>query len=148
MMTAELDRSATPATGADPAQPIVFYDGVCGLCDRTVQTLLRWDRRGRLKFAPLQGETARERLGAEAAAELKTLILVDAHGEFRRSSAVVRILGHLGGGYRVLGGLFWLIPRPLRDFGYNFVAARRYRWFGQFDACRLPKPNERERFLP
>jgi len=149
MMTAEL---APPATSAaetsDPAQPIVFFDGTCGLCDRTVQRLLKWDRRGRLKFAPLQGETARQRLGEAAASELKTLILVDRRGESRRSSAVVRILGHVGGMARILGGLLWLIPRPLRDFGYNFVAARRYRWFGQVDACRLPKPHERERFLP
>ena len=149
MMTAELERPAQPAAETpDPAQPIVFFDGTCGLCDRTVQTVLKWDRRGRLKFAPLQGETARQRLGEAAASELKTLILVDDKGEFRRSSAVVRILRHVGGMATILGGLLWLIPRPLRDFGYNFVAARRYSWFGQVDACRLLKPHERERFLP
>jgi predicted DCC family thiol-disulfide oxidoreductase YuxK len=146
-MTTETGQPTATQT-LDSAQPIVFFDGTCGLCDRTVQSLLNRDRHGRLKFAPLQGETARHRLGEEAARELKTLILVDGTGESRRSSAVVRILNHLGGGYKILGGLLWLIPRPLRDFGYNFVAARRYRWFGHVDACRLPKPHERERFLP
>lgn len=148
-MTAELEQpTRTASSPPASSEPIVFYDGVCGLCDRTVQRLLNWDRHGRLKFAPLQGDTARQRLGEAVARELKTLVLVDANGEFRRSSAVVRILNHLGGRYRILGGMLWVIPRPLRDFAYNFVGARRYRWFGQVDACRLPKPDERERFLP
>lgn len=127
--------------------PIVFFDGVCGLCDQTVKRLLRLDRRQRLLFAPLQGETAQRLLQTGDIQELKSLVVYDRYGTSRYSTAVVRILWHLGGLYRVLSGCLWLIPAPIRNWGYRFVAARRYRWFGKHDACRLPAPGERERFL-
>lgn len=128
--------------------PIVFFDGVCGLCDQTVKRLLRLDTRQKLRFAPLQGETAGQLLEVADIQELKSLVVYDERGISRCSSAVVRILWHLGGLYCVLSLLLWLIPSPIRNWGYRFVAARRYKWFGKHDACRLPLPGERERFLP
>lgn len=128
--------------------PIVFFDGVCGLCDHTVKRLLKLDSRHRMLFAPLQGETAAQLLPPVDIQELKSLVVCDRHGVARCSTAVVRILWHLGGLYRVLSCLLWLIPSPIRNWGYRFVAARRYHWFGKHDACRLPLPGERERFLP
>ena len=65
----------------------------------------------------------------------------------RRSSAVVGLLRQLGGPWRVVGTLLWLVPRPLRDVGYRVVARSRYRIFGRQDTCRVPTPWERERFL-
>lgn len=136
-------------TDVDAAQhPIVFFDGVCGLCDHTVKRLLRLDSRHTLRFAPLQGATAGQLLETADVKELKSLVVYDQHGTARYSTAVVRILWHLGGLYRVLSYSLWLIPRPIRNLGYRFVAARRYRWFGKHDACRLPQPGEQERFLP
>ena len=128
--------------------PIVFFDGVCGLCDQTVKWLLRLDTRRRLMFAPLQGETAKQLLDATDIQELKSLVVYDVQGASRCSTAVVRILWHLGGLYRIPSCLLWVIPSPIRNWGYRFVAARRYRWFGKHDACRLPAPGEREQFLP
>ena len=128
-------------------QLIVFFDGVCGLCNATVDLLLRADRHHRLLFAPLQGETAHARLGLPADAPLDTLVLLDAHGRHDRSSAVLRIAHHLGGPWRVLV-VFRLVPRPVRDAVYRFIARHRYAWFGQRAACRLPTPAERDRFLP
>lgn len=128
--------------------PIVFFDGVCGLCDRAVKRLLKMDGRRVLRFAPLQGETAHELLAAQDTQDLKSMIVYDGRGAARYSTAVVRILWHVGGFWRFLSYCLWLIPKPIRDFGYRFVAHRRYRWFGKTEACRLPQPGERELFLP
>lgn len=128
--------------------PIVFFDGVCGLCDHTVKRLLKLDKSGKLRFAPLQGETAQELLPAADIQELKSLVICDRFGIARHSSAVVRILWHVGGFCRFLSYCLWLIPRPLRNWGYKFVASQRYKWFGKADACRLPQKGEAERFLP
>lgn len=129
---------------------IVFYDGVCGLCDRTVQFLLKRDTAQRLKFAPLQGEIAKRR--ADLPADLKSIVFVTNHGTtqeqlYFRSDAVLQILNQLGGFWRVVSWLR-IIPRPLRDAIYNAIAQRRYRWFGKFDVCRVPSPEIRARFLP
>jgi predicted DCC family thiol-disulfide oxidoreductase YuxK len=129
-------------------QPIVFFDGVCALCNHAVQTLLKIDRRHRLKFAPLQGETAIVELPEADRRELKTLVIRDHRGVARYSTAVVRILWQIGGIWSFFGTCLWLIPSPIRNWGYRFVSARRYKWFGKYESCRLPKPGERERFLP
>ncbi|HEX4955082.1 MAG TPA: DCC1-like thiol-disulfide oxidoreductase family protein [Thermoanaerobaculia bacterium] len=136
-----------------PGRHLLLYDGVCGLCDRSVQFCLAHDQAGRFLYAPLQGETARE-LAARLPlpADLETVVLITDPGTpgervHLKSDAFVALLRHLGGIWRVLS---WLrvIPRPLRDAAYDFVAARRYRWFGRFDTCRLPAPGTAERFLP
>lgn len=134
-------------TAVTAATPIVFFDGVCGLCNSSVDFVLRYDRHGRLKFAPLQGETAERLLPTADRENLGSLVLWDDGQMFRRSSAVVRILWQLGPAWRVLGWLIWLIPQPLRNAGYRLVAALRYRLFGKKETCRLPSPDERSRFL-
>jgi predicted DCC family thiol-disulfide oxidoreductase YuxK len=119
---------------------------------------MRWlldaDRRRVLRFAPLQGETARDVLARHPGSDdtLSTVVYVRdfrAPGErvFRRSAAALAILEDLGGGYRALA---WLrvIPRPIRDALYDFVADRRYRWFGTLPSCRLPDGSAEARFLP
>jgi predicted DCC family thiol-disulfide oxidoreductase YuxK len=131
-----------------PAPPVVVYfDGVCGLCNRFVDLLLRQDRKGRLLFAPLQGETARARLPGLLSAGLDTVVLVDASGTHTRSEAILRTLTALGGLWR-LAGLLRLVPRGWRDGLYDAITRRRYRWFGKRPDCRLPTAEERTRFLP
>lgn len=129
---------------------LVFYDGVCGLCDRSVRFLLKRDRQKSLRFAPLQGETARRR--ADLPTELRSVIFItqpDTPEEavHYRSEAALRLLDHVGGFWRIVS---WLrvIPRPLRDWVYDGIAGRRYRWFGRFDACRVPPAAWQHRFLP
>ena len=132
----------------------VLYDGVCGLCDRTVAWLLRHDRRGALRFAPLQGEIAaavRAR-HPELPPLDATMVLVEApEGAAERvrvrSDAALAIVARLGGGWRLLAALGRLAPPPLRDLVYRFVARRRKRWFGELAACRVPTAAERARFL-
>ena len=148
-MRVTLEAPQTEPAIYDPAlHPVVFFDGVCGLCDALVNWLLRRDPSGVLRFAPLQGSTAARFLSPADTQDLRSFVMVDGAGVHRRSAAAVRTLWHLGGRYRVLAGLLWLIPRPLRELGYKAVARVRYRIFGKKDACRLPQPGENERFLP
>lgn len=130
----------------DETEAIVFFDGVCGLCDATVTFLARHDRRGVLKYAPLQGETAVRLLNADER-DLNSLAFRHHGRTWRHSAAVVRIFWTVGGWWRILAALLWLVPRPLRDLGYRCVAKIRYRLFGRHETCRLPSPEERSRFL-
>lgn len=134
--------------GFRPSHPIVFFDGVCGLCNRSVDFLLRRDSNAVFQFAPLQGETARTRFPFVSDESLQTIILLDEQGVHRRSTAVVRILWRLGGAWKIAAVMLWLIPKPVREIGYRLVAKFRYRLFGKREACRLPTPAERERLLP
>jgi predicted DCC family thiol-disulfide oxidoreductase YuxK len=135
------------------ARQLVLYDGVCGLCDRTVQFLLAEDRRGVLTFAPLQGETAAAvRRRWPALAGVDSLVYARDEGAlgeriFVRSRAVAEVLAALGGFWRAAAWPLALVPRPLADRAYDFVARNRYDWFGRFDACKLPTPEERARFV-
>ncbi len=128
--------------------PILFFDGVCGLCNRFVDFVLRADRRRTLRFAPLQGETARQYGIPRPPDPLDwSLLYLDEHGLHDQSDATLEVLRRLGGGWRV-ASLLRLVPRPVRNRAYRFVARRRYRWFGRRPECRVPGPHERERFLP
>jgi predicted DCC family thiol-disulfide oxidoreductase YuxK len=152
--TEPLPASARPREPQDhdPAGAIetrlVFFDGVCGMCSRMVDFVLARDVRGRFRFAPLQGQTSRELLGAEASQSLDSVVLLTREGRYHKSEAVWRIMWSLGGIWRIPACLLRLVPRLMRDWGYTFVARRRYRWFGKKDACRLPTSAERARFLP
>ena len=148
------DRPAAPV--ADPAavpvdvaeHPVLFFDGVCGLCSEAVDFLIARDPAGVLRFAPLQGETAAAALPKVDTEALKYLVLLDGAGRSIRTAAVVRAVSHLGGRWRLAAWVLWLIPKPLRDAGYHLVTLVRYRVWGKKETCRLPTPEERGRFLP
>lgn len=129
-------------------RPILFFDGECGLCDASVNWFLTRDRRQILSFAPLQGKTAAKYLPSEAIESLESVVLFDKQGLHRRSSAIVRALGYLGGHYRLYSWLLWLIPKPIREVGYRVVARLRYRIFGKRESCRMPTQEERGRIFP
>ncbi len=136
-----------------PARRVVFYDGVCGFCDRSVSWLLARDPEGRFRFAALQGETAAELRARhpQLPRDLDTLVYVESEGGrervFLRSRAIFRLLAQLDPPWRWLAWLRWL-PRPLTDLGYRLFARIRYRVFGRLESCRLPTAEERARFLP
>ena len=152
--TSSDSQNAAAKSEADRPTNVVFFDGVCGLCNRFVDFVLSRDRRGAIRFAPLQGETA-ERVvsgkGRGASSETRsfdTIVWIDSsHREFVRSAAAVRVLWRLGGVWSLIGWLLWFIPRPLRDTGYRIISANRYRLFGKKETCRLPTPAEQARFL-
>jgi predicted DCC family thiol-disulfide oxidoreductase YuxK len=132
--------------------PVLLYDGLCGFCDRTVQLVLRFDRKGRIRFAPLQGEFARRVLASHPElASVDSLLLVEGEAAgipavHVRSEAFLRLGSHLGGVWRALA-ILALVPRPLRDRAYDVFARHRYRLFGRFPACKVPTPETRSRFI-
>ena len=128
--------------------PILFYDGHCGLCDHSVTFVLRRDRQSVFRFAQLQGQTAAQCLPSADVELLKSVVLCDALGTYRKSSAVVRILWWLGGRWKICSWLIWLVPRPIRNLGYAFISRTRYYFFGRYETCRLPTESERDRMLP
>ena len=127
---------------------VVYYDGLCGLCDRFVRFTLTRDRAHRYQFAPLQGDTARTRLPHLPNPEASSTVILEEEDTFRvRSDAALAVLTGLGGVWR-LAALLRIIPRPLRDTVYDLIAKHRHRWFDRREECRVPGPEERERFLP
>jgi predicted DCC family thiol-disulfide oxidoreductase YuxK len=134
-------------TSAEP--PIVLYDGVCGLCSKTVRFLIRRDREGVLRFAPLQGETAARlrEVHPEIPRTLESVVLVEDGRAWLRSKAFLRGARYLTRPWRWAWYLRWM-PGFLLDLGYRVIAAVRYRIWGKKDTCEIPAPEERARFLP
>lgn len=132
-------------------EQVILFDGVCALCDASVTFVLARDKDARFRFAPLQSDAARELLERSGALDrwgkLDGLILVDGGRVHEGSTAALRIARGLSWPWTWLGALGLVVPRAFRDAAYRFVAARRYRWFGRFDACQLPRPEHRGRFL-
>lgn len=129
---------------------MVLFDGVCNLCNASVNFMLDRDPSGRLRFASLQSATAVALLAAVHHAaprgEPESVLLVENGRVYDRSTAGLRIARHLRGAWRLLY-VFVVVPRPLRDLVYQFIARNRYRWFGRTEACRVPSPEVRARFL-
>jgi predicted DCC family thiol-disulfide oxidoreductase YuxK len=127
---------------------IIVFDAQCLLCSGWVKFIL--NRRGgkEIRFASMQGETGRQLLldaGLQPDA-LQTLLVVDGGRSWQHTAAIMRILDTLGWPWK-LAWIGWLVPGPLRDSAYRWVARRRYRIFGRSDACMLPPPGTAHRFL-
>jgi len=132
----------------ETAGPIVLFDGVCRFCDASVNWLIDHDPARNLRFAALQGVTGQRLLAhfGLPRGDFNTMVLVEAGRCWTRSTAVLRITRHLGRPWPLLAA-FLLTPPFIRDPLYELCAANRYRWFGTFDACRVPTPEMRARFL-
>ena len=128
--------------------PVVLFDGTCNLCNGAVQFVVRRDPRGRFRFAPLQSAVAQELLapGGGLAALPDSIVLVHQGRVRTKSGAALAIARGLRWPWPLLT-VFWLVPAPLRDFVYDWIARNRHRWFGRRDACMLPTPALRARFL-
>lgn len=132
---------------ADTQAPIVIFDGVCTLCNTSVDFIIRHDRSGRVRFCAFQSAAGRmllERHGITTAPD--TIYVVDGGHLYDRSDAVLRLARWLRWPWRVaVAG--HVLPRPLRDALYAVVAKNRYRWFGEKETCRIPTAEERARFV-
>lgn len=134
---------------AEPEEfPIVLFDGVCNLCNAAVNFLIDHDPHGRLKFGALQSAAAAPLLVRHGIRpdDLESFIFIDNGRVLRRSDAALRVAWTLGGAWRLLYP-FLLLPRPIRDALYDWIAANRYRWFGKRDTCRIPTPELKSRFI-
>jgi predicted DCC family thiol-disulfide oxidoreductase YuxK len=129
--------------------PLVLYDGTCGLCARSVRWILRHEVDHELRFAPLQGETtaALRATYPDLPHTIDTVVLIADGKAHLRSKAFLYLAKHLRAPWRWAHAVRWF-PGFLLDLGYRLIAAIRYRVWGKVDACELPAPEQRERFLP
>ncbi|MCB9027069.1 MAG: DUF393 domain-containing protein [Bdellovibrionaceae bacterium] len=126
---------------------ILFFDGVCGLCNRFVNIVIFYDKNHFYHFAPLQGETSKQLLPSNIIDNLNSIILWE-NGQIKeKSAAVFSIFKKLGGFWRLII-VFQILPLFLTDRIYDFIAKYRYNFFGKKEFCRIPTPKEREWFLP
>jgi len=127
---------------------IVLFDGVCNFCNGSVNFIIERDAKNYFKFAPLQSEIGRQYLdkfGIDKA-ETDSVILIEDEKAYTHSTAALKIAGRLPGIWSWLYG-FIVVPKPVRDFFYKLFAKNRYRLFGKQDACMMPTPEIRQRFL-
>lgn len=127
---------------------LLLFDGICHLCNGTVQWVLQHDPAGRISFCPIQSETGRQlyRQHGLDPEQPGTMLLITDRGVHARSDAALEIARLIGRPWSLLRA-FRLIPKRLRDGAYGLIAANRYRWFGRHDQCMLPRPEWRQRFL-
>ena len=127
---------------------IILFDGVCNFCNGAVNFIIERDKTGYFKFAPLQSEIG-EKLLAENGIDKSvtdSVVLIEDGQVYTYSTAALRVARKLSGAWSWLYG-FWIVPKFIRDFAYKLFAKNRYRMFGKQEACMLPTPDVRARFL-
>lgn len=129
-------------------QAVLLFDGVCNLCNASVNFVIDRDPQAYFRFAALQSEAGRALLEGQHlhGDYLDSIVLVEHGRVYTNSTAALRVARHLSGAWPLLA-VFLVVPRPVRDLVYGWVARNRYRWFGRRDTCRLPTPELRVRFL-
>lgn len=133
----------------EPNKKIILFDGVCNLCNGTVQFVIKRDKKGVFQFAALQGESGQALVKERGIdpAKVDSIILIDpGKAYYTKSTAALEIARDLGGVWR-LGTLFLWVPEGFRNIVYDFIARNRYRWFGKKDQCMVPEPELRTKFL-
>lgn len=146
-------RLAAKAMSETASISVVLYDGVCGLCNRLNQFLLKRDRHDHFRFASLQSEVATRLLKQHGtdAVDLDTVYVVVDYSQpterlLSRSDAIVHVLERLGGIWSLIA-VGKILPKVVRDTFYNAVAINRYRVFGKYDVCLMPEEKYKEKFL-
>jgi predicted DCC family thiol-disulfide oxidoreductase YuxK len=128
--------------------PILLFDGVCNLCNSMVTFVIKRDKKATFKFASLQSDVGQNILKEHSLpmTEFDSFYYVEGKRIFTKSSAALKVAKELDGAWKLFYPLI-LIPKPLRDIVYSYVAKNRYRWFGKKDQCMLPNPEMQKRFL-
>ncbi len=137
-----------PRTDNVDSLPIILFDGICNLCNQSIQAVIKRDSKKMFIFASLQSEAGAKLLSQYGAMDsnIDSVVLVHAGEIYIKSDAVLEIIRILGGPYTLILG-FQIIPRFIRDFIYDWIARNRYGWFGKREACMIPTPDLRDRFL-
>lgn len=126
---------------------IILFDGECNFCDKSVQFIIKRDPNANFHFASLQSKIGKELLSQyNVPNNINSLVLIENHQCFFKSSAALRVCKKLKGAWKLLY-VFVIVPKPLRDGVYSIIAKNRYKWFGKNNKCLLPSPEERQRFL-
>lgn len=128
--------------------PIILFDGVCNLCNYSVQYVIKHDPDAVFQFAPLQGETGQQLLRQYglSANDLNSFVLIRDNKAYTRSSAALTVTKQLTGLTKLLYG-FIIVPPFIRNAVYSFIAKNRYKWFGKKDSCMIPIAGLKSRFL-
>ena len=127
-------------------EPILFFDGVCNLCNGFIDFIIKHDSKKKFKVASLQGSTAKTLLPVKLVFDLNTVVLFKDGKLYEKSTAVLMVLKELSFPYSA-AVIFYIIPTGLRDFLYSKLALNRYHLFGKKETCRIPTESERSRFL-
>ena len=129
--------------------PIILFDGICNFCNGAINFVLKQDKRGIFRFAPLQSEVGQELLQQYhlPAEEFESFVLIENGKVYKKSAASLRVLNKLPW-YWKEAQILRIIPTAFRDAIYDFIARNRYKWFGRKDQCMIPSPEMRSRFLP
>jgi predicted DCC family thiol-disulfide oxidoreductase YuxK len=125
---------------------IIFFDGVCNLCNGAVNFVIDRDPQGLFKLAPLQSEIATKYLDKERISKLDSIVLYEDGKIYEKSTAALKIAKKLNGAWFLLY-VFIVIPPFIRNIFYNIVAKYRYKWFGKRETCRMPTTDIKDRFL-
>lgn len=131
------------------SSPVILFDGVCNLCNSSVQFILKRDKRGRFLFGSLQSESGQGLLVEHGLPvdDYASFIYIKEGKVYTKSSGALHVLKDLGGLWKLLYVLI-LVPKPIRDYIYSLIANNRYRLFGKRNACMMPSAGIKERFLP
>lgn len=127
---------------------IILFDGVCNLCNSSVNFVIQRDKNDLFRFGALQEEPGKSIIKKYAIDPSKTdsIILISNNKAYTKSTAALKIARHLGGGYPLLY-VFMIIPRFIRNWVYDYVAKNRYKWYGKKDSCMIPTPELKSKFL-
>jgi predicted DCC family thiol-disulfide oxidoreductase YuxK len=126
---------------------IILFDGICNFCNTSVQFIIKRDPQAQFRFASLQSEVGKKLLTKHRIPQdMNSFIFIDGEKCYTKSSAALTVCKYLKGFWKLFY-VFILVPRPLRDRFYDFIARNRYQWFGKKESCMIPTPDIRNRFL-
>lgn len=125
---------------------VIFFDGVCGTCNKFVDFIIRLDYNQKFKFSSLQSEFAKNNLPEKFTNDLKTIVYLEDNRLYSKSEAVLMILKEIKG-FRTISTLISCLPTYLLNCFYDLFAKNRYKFFGKKEICRIPSPEERSRFI-
>lgn len=129
-----------------PHQPLILFDGICNLCSASVRFVIQRDPQKRFRFASLQSPQGLQLTGQLEAPDLNSILLLTDGVIYRKSTAALKILKLIGRGWALVY-VFIIVPRPVRDWVYDYIGRRRYRWFGKKEQCWIPCEDISDRFV-
>ncbi len=127
--------------------PVILFDGVCNYCNSMVNFVIKQDKQKLIKFSALQSNSGQDLLNKlDVPRDIDSFVFIENGKAYLQSTAALKVLQHLSWYWQWTQAL-WIIPKFIRDGVYNFIAKRRYKWFGKKESCMVPSQEVRSRFL-
>lgn len=134
----------------EPGKKIILFDGVCNLCNSSVQFVIKRDKRDIFRFAPLQSDIGKKMIDERGidTSTVDSIILIEPKiAYYTKSSAAIEIANDLGGIWKLFNVFTYILPLSMRDWVYDFIARNRYKWFGKKESCMIPTPEMTAKFI-